>query len=276
MALPHLTRDQGRWFLTAIADLSPHVGKSYRTRGYGLVALMTLSQSDHDRITVSTQKRIWWQVNHFLDWAVYEGHLENNPFKRVRFERKGKPASFAVPTDEDVTKLLGERDWRIRPVILFALLTGMRSGEIVGLLREDLLDKGNLGTFVHIRPNTQRLLKTDAAERIIPLHPVLEEVVKALPKVGRLFPHLDVSKVTKEFGYLRDKVGICRKGLVFHSTRKWFITQCERTGVPEHFTASLVGHKSARSENGMTYGIYSAGISDHQKRSIVDQIRLPV
>ena len=66
-----------------------------------------------------------------------------------------------------------------------------------------------------------------------------------------------------------------RPGLVFHSTRKWFITQCERTGVPEHFTASLVGHKSARSENKLTYGIYSAGISDEQKRSIVDQIRLP-
>jgi len=47
------------------------------------------------------------------------------------------------------------------------------------------------------------------------------------------------------------------------------------SGVPEHFTASLVGHKSARSENGITYGIYSAGISDEQKRGIVDQIRLP-
>jgi len=32
--------------------------------------------------------------------------------------------------------------------------------------------------------------------------------------------------------------------------------------------------QSARSENGITYGIYSAGISDEQKRGIVDQIRL--
>jgi hypothetical protein len=64
-------------------------------------------------------------------------------------------------------------------------------------------------------------------------------------------------------------------GTVFHSTRKWFITQCERTGVPEHFTASLVGHQSARSENKLTYGLYSAGISDTQKRDIFDQVRLP-
>lgn len=43
-----------------------------------------------------------------------------------------------------------------------------------------------------------------------------------------------------------------------------------------HFTASLVGHQSARSENRLTYSIYSAGISDEQKRAIIDGIRLPV
>jgi hypothetical protein len=43
---------------------------------------------------------------------------------------------------------------------------------------------------------------------------------------------------------------------------------------PEHFTASLVGHHSARSSNKLTYGLYSAGISDAQKREIVDGIRL--
>ena len=65
------------------------------------------------------------------------------------------------------------------------------------------------------------------------------------------------------------------KAAYSHSTRKWFITQCERTGTPEHFTASLVGHHSARSANKLTYGLYSAGISDAQKREIVDGVRLP-
>ncbi len=45
--------------------------------------------------------------------------------------------------------------------------------------------------------------------------------------------------------------------------------------LPEHFTASIVGHQSARSENRMTYGIYSAGISDEQKREIVQKVGLP-
>lgn len=148
-------------------------------------------------------------------------------------------------------------------------------GEAVGLLREDLVRKGNLGLFVHVRPNRLRELKTDAAERLVPLHSELEALLTNLPSEGPLFPDLNVNVVTKRFADLRKRLKLERPGLVFHSTRKWFITQCERTGVPEHFTASLVGHKSARSENGITYGIYSAGISDEQKRGIIDQIRLP-
>ena len=83
-----------------------------------------------------------------------------------------------------------------------------------------------------------------------------------------------MDRVVKRYAYLRRRHPGLR-GTVFHSTRKWFITQCERTGVPEHFTASLVGHHSARSANKLTYGLYSAGISDAQKREIVDGIRLP-
>jgi integrase len=151
----------------------------------------------------------------------------------------------------------------------------MRSGEACGLLAEDICTKGNLGRFVHIRPNHLRQLKSKAAEREVPLHPVLEQLLdQRLPTSDRLFPSLSVDRVVKRYAYLRS---LHRElhGTVFHSTRKWFITQCERTGVPEHFTASLVGHQSARSENKLTYGLYSAGISDTQKREIVDQVRLP-
>jgi hypothetical protein len=83
-----------------------------------------------------------------------------------------------------------------------------------------------------------------------------------------------VDKVVKRYAYLR-RLHPGLHGTVFHGTRKWFITQCERTGVPEHFTASLVGHHSARSQNKLTYGLYSAGITDAQKREIINQVRLP-
>jgi integrase len=174
-----------------------------------------------------------------------------------------------------VRSLLGEVNTPIHDLLRVCLLTGMRSGEAAGLLREDLQKKGNLGTFAHVRPNRLREQKTDASERVVPLHSELDQVLSRLPSEGPLFPHLNVNQVTKAFTHLREKLGLERPGFVFHGTRKWFITQCERTGVPEHFTASLVGHQSARSENQLTYSIYSAGLSDEQKRSILDQIRLP-
>ena len=110
----------------------------------------------------------------------------------------------------------------------------------------------------------------------MPLHPALEQLLDtSLPRDGRLFPDLSVDRVVKRYAKLRQGHPELH-GTVFHSTRKWFITQCERTGVPEHYTATLVGHQSARSQNKLTYGLYSAGISDAQKREIVDGVRLPV
>jgi len=270
-----LNREDGKAFLRLIAKLSPHVRKSEKTRGLGLEQLVAHSVVRGNRITPQTQKRILSQVSHFLDWAMYEGHLADMPFKSIRLDQKIKVASYAAPTNEEVGLLLGAQDPRIGQVMLFCLLSGMRSGEAAGLLREDLINKGNLGWFAFIRPNRVRFLKTDAAERLIPLHLRLMDLLGELPAEGELFPDVTVPVITKGFAKLRSQLGLERPGLVFHSTRKWFITQCERTGVPEHFTASLVGHQSARSENRMTYGIYSAGISDEQKRSIVDGIQLP-
>ena len=159
--------------------------------------------------------------------------------------------------------------------LLFGLLTGMRSGEVCGLMAEDVTQKVNLGRFIHIRPNALRQLKSKAAEREVPLHTKLEHLLDtSLPKRGKLFPTLSVDKVVKAYAKLRI-IYPNLTGTVFHSTRKWFITQCERTGVPEHYTATLVGHQSARSANKLTYALYSGGISDAQKREIIDQLRLP-
>lgn len=272
-AIGSVSRDDALAFVRKLADLGRHVGKSYRTKGYGLDRLVAVSEGE--RISPQTQRRIVTQVAHFLDWAVYEGQVKENPFKTVRVEAKGKVKHYEAMTDEEVARLLVLDDPKIGGLLRLCLLSGLRAGEAVGLVRDDLVWKGNLGWFAWIRPNEVRSLKTDAAERVVPLHSSLTEVLAKLPSTGRLFPGLTVNVVTKQFGIVRAKAGVNRAGVVFHSSRKWFVTQCERAGVPEHWTATIVGHQSARSENRMTYGIYSAGISDEQKRSIVEKVGLP-
>ncbi len=271
-----LTRTDGQVFLNLLAKLSPDVAKSATAKGKGLKQLVALSKGAGKTITAQTQKQTWKQVCQFLNWAINEGHIGEHCFGSLVVSAKTSVRSYAVMTDKEVTAVLQAGDPDITSILSLCLLSGLRSGEACGLLAEDLISKGNLGVFVRVRPNRLRGLKSGAAEREVPLHDHLLPILQRLPSEGPLFPNLTVDRISKRFTLLRQRLDLTRQGLVFHSTRKWFITQCERTGVPEHFTASLVGHQSARSENKLTYGLYSAGISDAQKREIIDQIKLPV
>mgnify|MGYP000165073292 FL=1 len=271
-----LTVAEGRQVLRYIAELSPNIRKYRVARGKTLAELAALSQElEGISLTPQTQGRIWEQICAFLDWAKQEGELTDNPWAGLRVMAPPEPEPHRVMTDAQVITALHAKDRVLHGALLFALLTGMRSGELCGLMAEDVAAKGNLGRFLQIRPNATRQLKSKAAEREVPLHTTLEGYLDThLPRKGRLFPQLTVDRVVKAYAKLRVQHPDLA-GTVFHSTRKWFITQCERTGVPEHFTASLVGHQSARSQNRLTYGLYSAGISDGQKRAIIDGICLP-
>ena len=275
--LGDITQAQGREVLSLITQLSPNVRKYHKGQAASLTQLAELSAELEPGQTLApqTQTRIWKHMLQVLDWCVEQGELSTNPWEHLTIREKPEVCPHKVLTHEQVVILLQTKDRVLSSALLFGLLTGMRSGEICGLLASDVISKGNLGRFIRIQPNEYRQLKSKAAEREVPLHAKLEQLLDtALPKQGRLFPALSVDKVVKAYAKLRITYPNLT-GTVFHSTRKWFITQCERTGVPEHYTATLVGHHSARSTNKLTYALYSGGISDAQKREIVDGIRLP-
>ena len=272
-----LTTVTGREVVSLIGALSPNIRKYKDGKGASLQDLARLSQQvePDTKLTPQTQSRILKHMQQFLDWCVQEGELRVNPWKSLTIRDRPEVSPHRVLTDEQVVILLKAKDRVLSSALLFGLLTGMRSGEVCGILAEDVTQKGNLGRFIHIRPNALRQLKSKAAEREVPLHDRLVQLLDtSLPKHGRLFPGMTVDRVVKAYAKLRRRHPELH-GTVFHSTRKWFITQCERTGVPEHYTASLVGHHTARSTNKLTYALYSAGISDAQKREIVDGIMLP-
>ncbi len=126
-------------------------------------------------------------------------------------------------------------------------------------MAEDVTAKGNLGRFVSIRPNAVRLLKSKAAEREVPLHGVLEQLLDtALPKTGRLFPHLTVDKVVKRYAYLRRLIlsctAPCSTPLASGSSPSVSAQGFLSTSLQPR------GASLCKVANKLTYGLYSAGI----------------
>ncbi|MEJ6399578.1 DUF6538 domain-containing protein, partial [Yoonia sp. 208BN28-4] len=72
VAVDRVTRDHGLDFLACLPRLSTLVGKDDRSSGQSLDWLLEFSKS-RPKITARTQRRIWSQVNHFINWSVYQG-----------------------------------------------------------------------------------------------------------------------------------------------------------------------------------------------------------
>ena len=177
-AVGDLSLRHGKEVLGYITQLSPNVRKYRQGKDAGLVGLARLAQ-EHEGITLApqTQARILKQMSQFLDWCVGEGELTANPWKALKVKDRPEVHPHGVLTDDQVSVLLAAKDRVLHSALLFGLLTGMRSGEICGLMAEDVTAKGNLGRFVGIKPNAVRLLKSKAAEREVPLHGVLEQLL---------------------------------------------------------------------------------------------------
>ena len=179
-------------------------------------------------------------------------------------------------TDAQVRILLSAKDRVLHSALLFGLLTGYA-------LRGDLRAHGGghhsqgqpWAVYQHQGPTLCGLLKSKAAEREVPLHRILEQLLDTtLPTSGRLFPHLTWIAVVKRYAYLRRLYPELQRHACSTPPASGSSPSVSAQASPEHFTASLVGHHSARSANKLTYGLYSAGISDAQKREIVDGVRL--
>ena len=274
-AVGDLSLSHGKEVLGYITQLSPNVRKYREGKDAGLADLASLSvASEGVTLAPQTQARILKQMSQFLDWCVGEGELGANPWEALKVKDRPEVHPHGVLTDDQVSVLLAAKDRVLHSALLFGLLTGMRSGEICGLMAEDITAKGNLGRFVSIRPNAVRLLKSKAAEREVPLHGVLEGCwIPLCQQSGRLFPYLSVDKVVKRYAYLRSAIQSCT-GPCSTPPASGSSPSVSAQGFPST-SPQPCGHHSARSANKLTYGLYSAGISDAQKREIVEGVRIP-
>ncbi len=200
-----VTQKDLRGFAEAVARLSPSVAKSPRNSDIGLSELLGYSQHSGGKISAGTQKRLLGEVQRFWTWCEDHGFIETSPVPKSFGPKPGRPKSYAVLTDEEAEKILAVADPALAQVMHWCMLSGMRAGECLGLTAEDLIDRGNDGWWVHIRPNDIRDLKSAASNRIIPLHSDLVPDLEGLAQGWPAVPEPDCTQADKVV-----PVGLCQ------------------------------------------------------------------
>lgn len=176
-----------------------------------------------------------------LNLAVDWGYLQENPSRKVKRFPEAADTEMRFLTLGDKGKLLEACAPHLRPIVLTALLTGMRRGEILGLQwrQVDLLKR------------TIRVERTkNGKTRVIPINSLLfEELSMWQKQTGQsevVFPDPRTKKpirsVKTSFRTACKAANIL--GLRFHDLRHTAASDMIRAGVPVPTVQRILGHSS--------------------------------
>jgi integrase len=203
-------------------------------------------------------------------WLQAAGHypMGDNPASGqvkfgVREKRLRRKLGFEAFSEEQLRVIFSSESLAnlkepVRWGAWLGLYSGARVSEIGQLRLDDFYEEDGVPCFRITAGGIGQSLKTDASERVVPLHPELMqmglmEYIEKLRKAGkdRLFPRSKVGSVngagnflSAAFGRHLTALGVNAKvGKVgFHSLRKTVIQSLQAAGVASEVRAQLVGH----------------------------------
>jgi integrase len=220
-----------------------------------------------------TVERYASSLSSFWRWLIRRGHLDSdvNPWRGHELGKKSKKATRRALPDAAIVKLLkarydipGQRKDRryetvLPDVLRIALMTGMRLGEICELERTDV-ERRDDGLWFNLGEG-----KTEAAERSVPVHPLIIPIVERRLADGDQYLIANLVRggrdkrrghhVSKAYGRFRKAAGVGERWQDMHAIRHSFTGCMEGHGVPESTTKLLIGH----ARESLTYGHYSKG-----------------
>jgi len=192
------------------------------------------------RVGDATLNRDVAVIKHILYWAVDQGYLQTNPLARiplVRERRKRRP----VMSIEEEMLVLAAAPPHLTPIIIFALYTGMRRGEILKQLWEDI-DFPRRLLFVSQS-------KTPEGEaREIPLTNRIFDILSEIrANAGPVFTFNDkpIRAIKTAWKSTLRRAGISHYR--FHDLRHTFATRLMEIGVQQEIRKALMGHSSGES-----------------------------
>lgn len=229
--------------------------------------LSELRRADGKQMSGSYAQGIYIVLYLVMEYAANDrrGYIPKNPCDSLEAGERPRPASSdkrALTQEEAQALLLHSAKW-FKPILLTALTTGMRAGEILGLRWDDI----DFSTdTIHVRYQLQGGVYVQTKgkeERDVPLLPALRKVLYALPSrfggenlfvqpraSGKVtYSDLQVAFKTacKHAGIaLEESSGIkdALKGVSIHACRHTYASALLRDGKDVTWVSSLLGHKS--------------------------------
>jgi hypothetical protein len=138
-------------------------------------------------------------LSKIIAYAIEAGIRPDNPFVGLKRYRLG---TYHTWTDAEIAQF--ERRWPLgtRERLAFALLlyTGQRGGDVVKMLRSDIIDG-------RIRVAQDKARKGTINELLIPIHPALARALQAGPVVGMQHIITDRARAAAQLAHRFDRGG---------------------------------------------------------------------
>jgi integrase len=175
-------------------------------------------------------------LHHMFQKAMAWWHALQNPVthqKPLRVDNR----RLRYLSHEEIPRLLAAADESLRPLVLTALHTGLRRGELLSLIWQD----------VDFSQGVLRLVHTKNGERReIPMTDRLQEALQSLPhrlnSESVFLGHISgLSDLRRRFHRALTKAGI--EAVVFHDLRHTFASHLVMAGVDLITIKEVLGHK---------------------------------
>jgi integrase len=192
-------------------------------------------------VSTSTVNREIACLKHMLNKAVDWGYLADNPLRSMKLFKE-PPGRVRYLTERELSRLLNYCPDKLRSIVIVALNTGMRKGEILNLKWQDIDLNHRLITIKQTKNNEIRTIPINDT-----LHAELRSMNRELDsqyvfvneRTGK--PYTDVKT---SFKTARKRAGI--DDFHFHDLRHTFASRLVMAGENIRTVQELLGHKDIK------------------------------
>lgn len=217
----------------------------------------------NERISKSRVNRYLALLKKMFNLAIDWGYLEENSMRKVKLFSEQENVKERILSLNEEARLLHTCSKHLKPIILTALNTGMRRGEILNL-RWNQID---------FSKRIIRIEKTKSGKiRFIPINEVVlcelsglkrktcnSDYVFLFPKTGQ-----PIKDVKTAFNSAKRRAGV--KGIRFHDLRYTFASRLIERGADIVTVQNLLGHQSLSTTQRYTHS------SSMQKRRAIESL----